>query len=367
MKICKIHAGHMRLPLRTPFVTALRRVEEIDDIVLIIECDNGRSGYGEAPPTAVITGDTHGSIMSAIKIIAPQLIGMDIQGEFNAMLNLIHSSLLRNTSSKAAFEIALYDLWAQSLDLPLHKALGGGVDSLKTDLTISVNPVSQMVEDALAAVKRGFDHLKIKVGKNSQEDVRRLTAIQEAVGRNIKLSIDANQGWTAKEAIKAMTVLEASGLEFDYLEQPVKADDIEGLKLVTNSISTPVLADEAVFSSRDAIKVLELHAADLINIKLMKSAGISDALRIADLTKMYNSECMIGAMLEGPISVAAAACFAAARPNVVTRFDLDGPMLAAVNPVHGGVLFNEADITLPTLPGLGITGIDGLDMTLEIK
>lgn len=366
MKISRIFTGHLQLPLRTPFVTALRRVEEIDDIVIVIECDNGMVGYGEAPPTAVITGDTHYSILAAIEIIAPLIINRDIE-ELNPLLNIVHSSIKGNTSAKAAIEIALYDLWAQSINLPLHKALGGGVNALKTDITISVNPVAEMVSDSLSAVKRGFDHLKIKVGKNPAEDIKRLTAIQDAVGEAVKLSIDANQGWSVKEALNTMGKLEAAGLVFDYLEQPVKAADIDGLKLVTHSIATPVLADEAVFSSRDAIKVLELHAADLINIKLMKAAGISDALRIADITASYNSECMIGAMLEGPISVGAAACFAAARSNVITRFDLDGPMLAKYNPVQGGVIFNEADVILPTQAGLGITAIDGLSLIKEYK
>jgi len=152
---------------------------------------------------------------------------------------------------------------------------------------------------------------------------------------------------------------------FDYLEQPVKAYDLEGLAKVSRSIVTPVLADEAVFSPRDAISLLEADAASMVNIKLMKSAGITDAVMIASIAAIYGKSCMMGCMLEGPVSVAAAACFAASRGNV-THFDLDGPMLAAENPVHGGTSFSGADIILPRTPGLGIEKIDGLEILEEV-
>ncbi len=366
MKITNIHTSKLQIPLRTPFITSLRKVECIDDIVVAIQCDNNAVGYGEAPPTAVITGDTHGSILGAIDIIAPRLIGKDIE-QFEELLEIVHNSIRRNTSAKAALEMALYDLWAQSLNLPLHKALGNAVDTLKTDLTISLNPLEKMVEDSLKAVERGFEHLKIKIGSKPSDDIARLTAICEAVGPKIKISIDANQGWSPSQAIDTMLKLEAAGLVFDYLEQPVHAEDINGLYDVTHVIKTPVLADETVFSSKDAKFLLDKQAANLINIKLMKSAGISDAINIAKLSMKYNIECMIGVMLEGPIGVGAAACFGASQHQVVTRFDLDGPMLAKYNPVKGGVLFDEADITLPTQAGLGIESVEGLEFIKEYK
>ena len=364
MIIDGIQVARIAIPLRTPFVTALRRVTQIEDAIIIIRTADGASGHGEAPPTRVITGDTLESIELFAEWLAPRLIGKDT-ADLNDILHIIRTAPFeRNTSPRAAFEIAVYDLWAQTLNLPLHRALGGSKNRIKTDLTISVNPIPEMVKDAEIAVERGFDHLKIKVGKNAAEDAERLTAVQRAVGSRAMLSIDANQGWSADEAIAIMHQLEGAGLTFDYLEQPVPFADLDGLKKVTDNIATPVLADEAVFSSRDAAKVLEHGAADLINIKLMKSAGISDALHIAALTERYGKECMIGCMLEGPVSVAAAACFAAAQ-HCVTRFDLDGPMLAEHVPVSGGTVFDGPDIILPTTPGLGIAAIDGLTVRRE--
>ncbi|MEA4863057.1 MAG: dipeptide epimerase [Victivallaceae bacterium] len=363
MKIEKVTLARIRIPLRTPFVTALRRVEAIEDAVIVMETSEGR-GYGEAPPTRAITGDTLESIDAAFHVIAPLLLGRKME-DFNDLLRTVADALPGNTSPKAAFEIALYDLRAKQMRMPLHRALGASKDRLKTDLTISIGSIDKMTGDAREAVRRGFDHLKVKVGLNAEEDVDRLTAIRDAVGGDAAISVDANQGWTPSEAISAMRALEAAGLVFDYLEQPVRSHDLEGLAKVSRSIATPVLADEAVFSPRDAINLLEADAASMINIKLMKSAGITSALMIADLAALYGRNCMMGCMLEGPVSVAAGACFAAARYNV-THFDLDGPMLAAENPVAGGTTFAGADIILPKTPGLGIEKIDGLQIIDEV-
>lgn len=365
MIIKKIYLGRLAIPLKTPFVTALRRVEAMDELMVFIETDDGRTGHGEAPPTAAITGDTIESMTAAMQIMAPMLVGRSIDEDFATIINLLHNSIPGCTSGKAALEIALYDLWAQSRNEPLFRALGGASPHLRTGLTVSIGSIEKMVGDAVKAVNSGFDHLKIKVGHNAGEDVERLSAIRAAVGPEVVISIDANQGWSADEAIAAMNKLENAGLKFDYLEQPVKAGDLEGLRSIRRAITTPVLADEAVFSPEDALRLLEYGAADFINIKLMKSAGISRALRIAQVAAEYRTQCMIGVMLEGPVSVSAAASFAASRPEIITRFDLDGPSLASVNPMRGGAKFAGPDIFLSEQPGLGIEGVDGAVITQE--
>ena len=365
MIIKKIYLGRLAIPLKTPFVTALRRVEAMDELMVFIETGDGRVGHGEAPPTAAITGDTIESMTAAMQIMAPMLIERDIETDFADILNLVHNSIPGCTSGKAALEIALYDLWAQSRNEPLFRALGGVSPHLRTGLTVSIGSIEKMVGDAVKAVSAGFDHLKIKVGHNAEEDVERLSAIRAAVGSQVVISVDANQGWSVNEAIAAMNRLESAGLEFDYLEQPVKACDLEGLRTVRRAIKTPVLADEAVFAPEDALRLLEYDAADFINIKLMKSAGISRALRIAEVAAEYDARCMIGVMLEGPVSVSAAASFAASRPEIITRFDLDGPSLASINPMRGGAKFEGPDIFLSEQPGLGIDGVDSVTITRE--
>ena len=361
MKISDIRFGMLRVPLKTPFKTALRSVEQVEDVVVMVHTDSGHVGYGSAPATAVITGDTHGSIVEAIRsYISPRLIGQDI-ANLNRICALVQGSLERNTSAKAAVEIAVYDLWGQLYDAPLYKMLGGGDPVITTDITISVDHIDKMVADSIAAVERGFDSLKIKVGKDIGLDIERVKAIHAAVEGRALLRLDANQGWTAKQSVYAMHALEDAGVLLELLEQPVKAADIEGLKYVTERVHTPVMADESVFGPSQVFDLIQRRAADIINIKLMKTGGISNAVRVADIAALYGVQCMIGCMLESAISEAAAVHLAVAKADAITKVDLDGPSLSRFNPVQGGVVFNESEITITDAPGLGIVRIDGLE------
>ncbi|MDQ0011622.1 o-succinylbenzoate synthase [Luteibacter jiangsuensis] len=361
MKITDIRFGMLRVPLKTAFKTALRTVDKVEDIVVMVHTDDGHVGYGEAPATAVITGDTHGSIIDAIRhYIAPRLIGQDI-ADLNRITKLIQGTMEKNTSAKAAVEIAVYDLWGQLYGAPLYKLLGGGDPVITTDITISVDYIDKMVADSIAAVERGFESLKIKVGKDIGVDIERVRAIYAAVEDRALLRLDANQGWTAKEAVYALHTLEDAGVRLELVEQPVKARDLEGMRYVTERVHTPIMADESVFGPAEVMDLIRMRAADIINIKLMKTGGISNAIRIADIAGLYGIECMIGCMLETSISVAAAVHVAVAKSDVITKVDLDGPSLCAYDPVDGGVNFNESEISISDAPGLGIREIRGLE------
>ena len=361
MKITEIRLGMLRVPLKTPFKTALRTVNAVEDVVVEIHTDTGHVGYGEAPPTPPITGDTHGSIVEAIRRhIAPRLLGQDV-ANLNRLTRIVQGAMERNTSAKAAVEIALYDLWAQLHQAPLYQMLGGGEPVITTDITISVDHIDKMVADSLAAVGRGFESLKIKVGKDIGVDIERVKAIHAAVEGRALLRLDANQGWTPKQAVFAMHALENAGVHLELLEQPVKAQDVVGLKYVTDRVHTPVMADESVFGPLQVIDLIQRHAADIINIKLMKTGGISNAIKIADIASLYGVPCMIGCMIESSISVAAAVHLAVAKADVITKVDLDGPSLAKFDPVDGGVSFNESEISISDAPGLGIREIRGLE------
>jgi L-Ala-D/L-Glu epimerase len=361
MKITDIRFAMLRVPLKTPFKTALRTVDTVEDIVVSIHTDTGHVGYGEAPATAVITGDTHGSIIEAIrKFISPRLIGQDI-ANLNRITHLVQNAIEKNSSAKAAVEIAVYDLWAQLYGAPLYKMLGGGDPVITTDITISVDYIDKMVADSIAAVERGFETLKIKIGKDIGVDIERGKAIHAAVDGRALLRLDANQGWTAKQAVYALQSLEDAGVRLELVEQPVKAQDLDGLKYVTDRVHTPIMADESVFGPAEVIELIRMRAADIINIKLMKTGGLSKAIQIADICALHQVECMIGCMIETSISVAAAVHLAVAKSNVITKVDLDGPSLCTFNPVDGGVVFNEAEISIPDVPGLGIKSIRGLE------
>jgi o-succinylbenzoate synthase len=362
MKITGFELGKLRIPLKMPFKTALRTIDYMEDVVIVLETDTGHRGFGSAPATAVITGETHGSIIEAIRsIILPAIKNEDIQN-LNHVVDLIQGSLYKNFSAKAAVEIAVYDLFAQSLRAPLYKILGGGEPVLSTDLTISVDYIDKMVQDAIDAADRGFEALKIKVGKDMRVDIERVKAIYAAVSDRALIRLDANQGWTPKQTVTALRELESSGVEIEFIEQPVRGNDVEGMKYVTERVTTAVMADESSFGPREVIDLIQLRGADIINIKLMKTGGISNAIKIADIAALYDIDCMMGCMLETAIGVSAAAHVAVAKANSITRVDLDAPSLATVNPVVGGVSFDGSEIRISEAPGLGIDTISELSM-----
>jgi L-alanine-DL-glutamate epimerase-like enolase superfamily enzyme len=265
--------------------------------------------------------------------------------------------LIGNTSAKAAIDMALYDCLSQFCGLPLYQFLGGHKKELETDFTVSVNSPEEMGDDAVSYIQKGFNVLKVKVGKDDiSKDLERIKEIRKRVGNTIKIRLDANQGWTAKDAIKTIRKMEDSDLRIELVEQPVKADDLEGLKQVTDSVETLIMADESVFTPKQAFQVLKTRSADLINIKLMKAGGIYQAQIINQLAETCGVECMVGSMIETRLGITAAAHFAASKANI-TRFDFDAPLMLARDIVAGGIQYNNRFITFPDCPGLGIKNI----------
>ncbi|EAX48816.1 Mandelate racemase/muconate lactonizing enzyme, C-terminal domain protein [Thermosinus carboxydivorans Nor1] len=358
MKITAIKVGKVRIPLKKPFKTALRTVYAAEDIVVKVITDEGVIGFGSAAPTAVITGDTQGAIVAAIwDCIAPKIIGMEAD-RLEELMAALDGAAVHNTSAKAAVDIALYDLFGKIHGLPVYKLFGGYRREVTTDLTISVNSPEEMVQDALEAVAAGYSELKIKVGTDAELDIRRVKAVRQAVGPAVKIRLDANQGWKPKEAVRTIRRMEDLGLAIELVEQPVAAQDLEGLKFVTDHVETDILADEAVSGPADAFRILAMRAADLINIKLMKAGGLHNALKICHLAETMGVECMMGCMLESKIGITAAASFAAAKKNI-TRADLDAAVLLAEDPVLGGVAFDQNRILLPEAPGFGVEDVKG--------
>lgn len=359
MKITEVRLGKLSVPLRVPFKTALRTVNSVEDVIVELRTDTGAVGYGEAPPTGAVTGDTTGAIIGAIQDhIAKSILGRDVD-DFEDLLQTVQKCIVKNTSAKAAVDIALWDLYGQLYGIPVYKLMGGARKHIVTDITISVNDPEEMARDAVSAVERGYDCLKVKVGADPTLDVARLAAVRQAVGNDVCIRIDANQAWQPKEAVRILNQMQERGLALEFVEQPVKAQDLAGMKYVTERSYVPVLADESVFSPEDALKIMQMGAADMVNIKLMKCGGLYNALKIVSAAEVYGVECMIGCMLEAKISVNAAVHLACAK-QIITKIDLDGPVLCSEDPILGGAVFNEREITVSNDPGLGIHGIQGI-------
>ncbi|MEN0650950.1 dipeptide epimerase [Caldifermentibacillus hisashii] len=354
MKIREAHFFTEHTPLKKPFKTAVRTATKINSITVKITLENGTTGYGTAVATEAVTGDSLQGINSILdNILFPSIIGNDIEN-IGVNEKIIQTSCVGNTSAKAALSMALYDAYAKQLNVPLYQIFGGKVNTLVNDMTISINEPSEMVQDAKKAVAQGFTMLKIKVGINGQKDIERIQSIYDELGNDIILRIDANQGWNAKEAVKIIGEFEKRNFPIEFIEQPVPQHDIQGLKFVRDRVNIPIMADESVYSAKDAIEIVKLQAADLINIKLMKAGSLSEAYKIASIAETAGIECMLGAMMESTLSVLAAAHLAAAHPNI-TKIDLDPPLW--LNDNQANLYFQNSKIQLPEVAGIGLNPV----------
>lgn len=366
MKIQEVRIGKVSIPLKKPFKTALRTVNSAEDIVIKVIADTQEIGFGNAPPTLVITGDGQDSIVAAIRdVIAPKLLGLPVD-ELESIRSIIQESTLHNSSAKAAVDIAVHDLFAKKYGIPMYKLFGGYRNTMTTDLTISLNSPAEMVRDSLEAIAEGYKSLKLKVGNDVQLDMARVRAIREAVGSGVTIRLDANQGWLPKEAVRIIRSFEDQGLDIELIEQPVKAHDVLGLKQVTDNVQTDIMADEAAFGAYEVMQLLSMRACDLINIKLMKAGGLYNANKIAAFAETMGVQCMMGCMLESNVGITAAASIAGGK-KVVTRTDLDAAVLLAENPVVGGVSYCGDELLLPEAPGLGIQDVLGWTEITVVK
>ncbi|MDX2496249.1 MAG: dipeptide epimerase [Desulfuromusa sp.] len=355
MKITDIKIQIINIPLVATFKTALRSVDQIENIVITIMTDTDLVGFGGAAPTAVITGETTSSIGGAIEHIRDSILGMSLT-EVENIFQRLNNCIVGNSSAKAAVDMAIYDLLAKNLKVPLYQLLGGMSSTLETDVTVSLDTPEKMIRESKEQLSAGFNTLKVKVGGDPELDINRLQLIREAIGSEARIRIDANQGWSAKEAVQVGKELERNGVDIELMEQPVLARDFNGLRYVREHVNMPVYADESVFSPRDALDLIGMNAVDGLNIKLMKCGGIYNALKIAAIAETAGIPCMIGSMMESNVSVAAAAHLAAAR-SIISRYDLDAPLFCSINPAVGGITYQGSRVCFSDTPGLGIESI----------
>ena len=319
---------------------------------MILRTDTGLVGYGSASPTAAVTGETLPSITCALEdYILPSLIGSELSVD---CLKKIKRSIAHNGSAKCAAEIAIYDLLAKEQSLPLYAYLGGLPVLLDSDITISLDSADKMMIDSVKAVRTGHKYLKLKLGGKASEDIERIDAVANSCSCILRL--DANQAWDYDTAISVANHCKNRGYQVELIEQPFPADRLDLMKKFKESSPFPVLADESVFGLTDAKRVINEKAADLINIKLAKTGGISEALEVCELAETAGLDCLIGCMLESPIGIIAAAHVACAK-KAITMCDLDGVDLLKENPVISDTVFTPGKIMPGKGPGLGITEI----------
>ncbi len=349
------------VPLHTPFVTALRRTETTDTVIVRVTDSDGRTGWGEAPQVWQVTGESLASATACIEqMLAPAVTGrrLDDRDDLSVAAAAVQRAVARNFGAKAALDAALHDLVAQAEGTSVAALLGSGADGipdvLTTDVTLSAGAADALADTARARVSDGFRTLKMKVGTDASTDVQRVASVRDAVGPEVAIRLDANQGWTREEAVQVIRALEVADLGVELVEQPVVADDVEGLAWVRERVGLPVMADESCYGPHDLERIIRLGAADLVNVKLAKCGSLTvgrDMLRRAHDAGLGT---IVGSMMESHVGVGAAAAVVAAEPTTAVS-DLDAAWWSVASPVVGGISYSGNEVRVPATDGFGIS------------
>jgi L-alanine-DL-glutamate epimerase-like enolase superfamily enzyme len=352
----RVTATRVTTPLHTPFATALRRTTTTDTLVVRVTDGDGVTGWGEAPQVWQVTGESLAGAEACVTgPLAAVVAGRD-PDDLQALLRDVGAAVAANHGAKAALDVALHDLVARRRGVSLPVLLGGTALRVPTDVTLAAGDADALAATARARAADGFGVLKMKVGTDADTDVARVRAVREAVGPGVRIRLDANQGWTARDAVRVICGLEDAGLDVELVEQPVPAADLDGLAWVTTRVRTPVLADESVYGVRDLVEVVRRRAADLVNVKLAKCGGLRVAGTLLELARAQGMGSIVGSMMESHIGVGAAASLVAAHGTSAVS-DLDAAWWAASSPVVGGLMYDGPVVVLPDAPGLGIDAL----------
>lgn len=354
MKITGMTSWDADMGNTRPYTIAFKSVDQVRNVFVEITLENGITGLGSGNPSEYVTGESYESCVNAIREQNGGFpVGRDIR-ELHQLTYELSERLPKNPAARAAFDIALYDAYAQWVGLPLVRVLGQKIKSLPTSITIGIKPVDETMQEAREHVKNGFTILKVKLGKDLEEDVERLVKLREEFGKKVVIRIDANQGYTVEQTIDFYH--KTLQLDLELIEQPLPARSLEEMRKLPGSIKEKIAADESLLSYGDAIGLMTPSlAAGIFNIKLMKCGGISQALKIADAAAVAGVDLFWGCNDESAISIAAALHTAFACPH--TRYiDLDGSFDLAADIVTGGFALNGGVMSCLDAPGLGLKG-----------
>ena len=333
-----------------PFTIATGTMYYAQNIFIRIRTSEGITGVGECSAFPMIVGETQATCFEMAKDFAALWKNKDPL-DIESRMNELHLYTAGNYTAKSAFDLALYDIAAQLAKQPLYQFLGGAQKVIESDLTIGIGTPETMADTAIEFKEKGVHKIKVKLGNRPQDDKERIKQIRSAIGYDIKLRIDANQGWSYEDAVIALTQLEEYNIEF--CEQPMRKWNDELLPQLCKLSPIPVMADESVFTHHDAERIISNDACDYINIKFAKSGGILEAGLINQVAEQHQIPCMMGGMLESRIALTAKAHFAMATENI-RFYDLDTCLLGhKEDPVMGGVTFKGMNLQLTDTPGIG--------------
>jgi L-alanine-DL-glutamate epimerase-like enolase superfamily enzyme len=354
MKITSIETKKINLELYKEFKISFATIKNIENVIIKISTDEGITGYGEAAPFAPVTGETADTVIPVLELLKPGLMGSNPL-EIETIHSLMNNVVYGNTSAKCAIDIACYDIAAKAAQKPLYRLLGGENHTVQNDVTIGISSPEKMAEEAVFLTKKkAYRILKVKAGVNSDFDLAALSLIRKAVDENIRIRIDANQGYSLNSAKEFINRL--NGLNIEVIEQCLPYWETESHALLRNNPSgVKIMLDESIHDFHDAERACKSNAADMLNIKLMKSGGIYQGLKINEIAECHHVGCMVGCMLETRLALTAGLSLAAAKSNI-TDVDCDSFLFYddTKTGITGGFTSFGDTFRLSDKPGLGV-------------
>jgi L-alanine-DL-glutamate epimerase-like enolase superfamily enzyme len=353
--------GHIRRDVA--IISSLGEHRAGQYVLVRIADDAGHLGLGEASVTSIWSGETQtGTIALIREQLAPLIVGAD-PFDTEWIGRRLDRAVFGNSFAKAALEMALLDLQGQARGIPVYKLLGGrdtppstGDPGIRLKFVIGAVEAEVAAERARRMIERGWKAIKVKVGRDPRADVERLRAVRAAIGADVFLSVDANGGYTVEQAVWVASRFEK--LEVALFEQPTRRGDHLSMAAVRRRCGLPIMADESVFTARDAQDVIRAEAADVLSLYPGKHGGIRATQQLAQLAEAAGLVCTIGSNLEREVATAAMAHVTVATGNLLCeRFpgDLIGPLYFE-QPLTTTPLDYKADrLFVPTGPGLGIS------------
>ena len=358
-KIVGLEAFPIEIPWKHSFRIATALYTSQPYVIIKLYTDSDVVGYGEACPCYEFTGETIGTVMSILKERIFPLISGEDAFNIEAITGKMDEATVGNASAKGAVDMAIYDILGKTLNQPVYNLLGGLVRDKALCLGgASITTVEETVEECVKDVAKGIRELKIKVGEDPVKDAEKIRKVREAVGPDVQIRVDANQGWrTPHRAIRAIKLMERC--ELQLVEQPILAWNLKGLSHIRRMVDVPIMLDESVHTSKDAAKAIEEEACDIINIKLMKSGGIFEALKINAVAEASGIECFMGGMGETSIGQAAALHLFASRSNIkYGDVEMPADEWGLQEDIASGLQLAKVDNTLfmkvPSGSGLGV-------------
>lgn len=341
----------IQIPMTRVFRTALGSINSYTGFLVRLRTDDGLEGWGEATPSKRITGETEGSTASVLELLRAELRGME-ETSIDLIWELMQRAVGGNYGAKSAIDTALWDLMGKRAGMPVYRLIGGYRDRMETSYTVDLGTPEEADEQLSEYIRMGLRAIKIKLGQGLQDDYERVKKARRMAGGSAKVYVDFNQSYTPKKALDLSGSIQK--FEIEFLEQPVKALDFEGLKYVRDRSDIPVMADESVHGPEDAVRVIRMEAADMINMKLVKAGGITRGRRLIELAEAAGMPTMIGCTVETRVGITAATHVALALKNVHYT-DLDGYYSLSRELTRGGVRLKGGEHSVSGEPGLGLS------------